>query len=625
MTDVRTPGAAQVDSPGAVQADPVVRGPWRMPLLMALTLAFVSLALISGVAYIAVLSGATGTTEKLLIDRTTRVVEAQIQVVRSRLDPVTQHLELIAALAASGRIDIQSPVAMREALWAMMRQVPVVTAAAFGTLDHRLYRVVRRLDGSILRDDVSLLDTPQGWERMRELQTSHRTFWGALFWGTTVNQLLLNVRTPVRRIDDAFIGGLIATVSVSSLSYLISNQTPGGDNRFFILVDHDKVLAHRRLIDPRGLHLSEARPLPTIDEVDDPVLAQIWAPPVRSNQIDRALGDLGHVVDIKGQRWVFVYRELTGYGPDPWIVGRYFPIEEAIGELDRLINGAMVGAATLAAAVLLALLMGLRMVRSIRTITSAAEAIERLEFDKPFHKPSWLREIDEAGHSLDKARNTLKWFGAYVPERLVRRLMAAGAEEVPSRRRMVTVMFTDIVEFTPQAESLPEQETAELLNHHFALLGACIEHEHGMIDKYIGDSVMAVWGIIEPPENHAAAALRAALAIARVMHEDNERRRAEGKDTIRLRIGVHSGPVLVGNIGAPGRVNFTVVGDSVNLAQRLEQLGKEFMGPDDEVVLLTSGETISLVDPVELGVELPMPELRHIRNRDKPVEVYRLA
>jgi adenylate cyclase len=157
------------------------------------------------------------------------------------------------------------------------------------------------------------------------------------------------------------------------------------------------------------------------------------------------------------------------------------------------------------------------------------------------------------------------------------------------------------------------------------LLGACIEHEHGMIDKYIGDSVMAVWGIIEPPENHAAAALRAALAIARVMHEDNERRRAEGKDIIRLRIGVHSGPVLVGNIGAPGRVNFTVVGDSVNLAQRLEQLGKEFMGPDDEVVLLTSGETISLVDPAELGIELPMPERRHVRNRDKPVEVYRLA
>ena len=70
------------------------------------------------------------------------------------------------------------------------------------------------------------------------------------------------------------------------------------------------MLAHRRLIDPRGLGLSEERPLPTIKEVDDPVLASIWDPPVRSAQIDRALGKLGHVVEAEGRRWVFVYREL---------------------------------------------------------------------------------------------------------------------------------------------------------------------------------------------------------------------------------------------------------------------------------------------------------------------------
>ena len=125
------------------------------------------------------------------------------------------------------------------------------------------------------------------------------------------------------------------------------------------------------------------------------------------------------------------------------------------------------------------------MARSIRTITSAAEAIERLEFESPLHRPSRLHEIDDAGHSLDRARGALKWFGAYVPRRLVRRLMELGEDAVTSRRRPVTVMFTDIVEFTPQAEDLPEQDTAELLNHHFALLGACIEREHGMIDKYI--------------------------------------------------------------------------------------------------------------------------------------------
>jgi adenylate cyclase len=265
------------------------------------------------------------------------------------------------------------------------------------------------------------------------------------------------------------------------------------------------------------------------------------------------------------------------------------------------------------------------MARSIRTITSAAESIERLEFEQPLHKRSRLREIDDAGQSLDKARGALKWFGAYVPHRLVFRLMELGESAVVSRRRTVTVMFTDIVGFTPQAEDLPEQETADLLNHHFALLGACIDRDQGVIDKYIGDCVMAVWGGLSKMEDHADHAVHAALEMARVLREDNEIRRAAGHAPVRLRVGVHSGPVVVGNIGAPGRVNYTVVGDTVNVAQRFEQLGKEYMAPDDEVIVLVSGDTIAaMIHPEVLGV-LPKPVMRHVKGRDEPEEVYRLV
>ncbi len=617
--------------PNALPVVPVVvappaRRPLRLPLIAALALAFVSLALVSGIAYIAVLAGATGTAERLLLDRAVRVVEAQTALIKSRLDPVTQNLEMMAALIAAGRIDVNSPVDVREALAVMMKQVPSVSAAAFATLDLQLHRAIRRPDGMIIRDTVSLLGSPQGLERFRKLQISHNTFWGELFWNNALKQPLLNVRTPVRRIDDAFIGGLIATVAVGDLSYWIRdpNQVSGG--HYFILVDHDHVLAHPRLVDPRGLDLSEDRPLPTIKEVDDPVLAKFWDPPMRRPQIDRALGALGHVVEAEGRQWVFVYRRLPGYGPEPWLVGQYFPIEDATGDLDRLMRGALVGGATLAVALVLALLIGWRMARSIRTITSAAKAIERLDFDQPFHKGSRLREIDDAGSSLDKARGALKWFGAYVPHRLVFRLMELGEDGIASRRRNVTVMFTDIVEFTPHAENLPEQETADLLNHHFALLGACIEHEHGVIDKYIGDSVMAVWGGLSRQEDHADAAIRAALAIARVIREDNAMLRAAGKVPIRVRIGLHSGPAVVGNIGAPGRVNFTVVGDTVNIAQRFEQLGKEFMTADDEVVVLVSGGTLAAVkDRESLGITPPPPEQRHVKGHDEPVDVYRLV
>ena len=597
-----------------------------MPLIAALALAFVSLSLISGVAYIAVLAGATNTAERLLVDRAARVLESQVAAIRSRLDPVTEHLEMIAALAAAGRIDIDSPGAMREALWVMMTQVPVVSSAGFATFDLQFERVARLPDGQVIRDTIPLVGQPRGLERFRELQLAHHTFWGALFWSAAQQQPVLNVRTPVRRIDDAFIGGLLATVALGDLSALIGEASQASGGRYFILVGKERVLAHRRLVDPRGLGLTEERELPTIKEVEDPVLAAIWNPPVRDAQIERALGDIGHVERVDGRLWVFVYREVRGYGPEPWLVGQYFPLEEATSDLERLTNGAIVGAVTLAVAAVLALAIGLSMARSIRTITSAAEAIERLEFDQPLHRQSRLREIDDASLSLDKARGALKWFGAYVPRRLVFRLMELGEDAVRSRRRNVTVMFTDIVEFTPQAEDLPEQDTAELLNHHFALLGACIEHEHGVIDKYIGDAVMAVWGGLQRMEDHADRAVRAALAIATVIKEDNAARRAAGLPPIRVRIGLHSGPVVVGNIGAPGRVNFTVVGDTVNIAQRFEQLGKEFMTESDEVVVLASGDTLgALVDRESLDLQHGPPVLRPVKGHDNPVEVYRLA
>jgi class 3 adenylate cyclase len=603
-----------------------VRGPFRLPLIAALALAFASLALISGVAYIVVLAGATGTAERLLVDRAGSVVEKQVALVKGRLDPVTSQLELMAALMAAGRVAVDSPVDVREALAVMMSRAPAVSVVAFGTLDLQLHRAVRHPDGVVTRDTISLTELQRGLERFRELQTSHKTFWGELFWSESQKQPVLNVRTPVRRIDDAFIGALVATVAVGNLSALIGDPSRGGDGRYFILVDHDKVLAHRLLIDPRSFNLTEDRQLPTIKELGDPVLAHIWDPPVRSPRIERALGTLGHVVEADGRRWVFVYRKVEGYGPEPWLVGQYFPIEDATADLDKLMNGAIVGAITLAVALVLAILMGVHMARSIRTITTAAEAMERLEFDEPMSKRSRLREIDDATHSLDKARGALRWFGAYVPQRLVRRLMEAGEDGIASRRVNLTVMFTDIVEFTPLAEDLPEHETAELLNHHFALLGACIEHEHGIIDKYIGDSVMAVWGQLSGSSDHAAAAIRAALEISKVIHEDNAIRRADGKPAIRVRIGLHSGPAVVGNIGAPGRVNFTVVGDTVNVAQRFEQLGKEFMNPDDEVVVLVSGASLAMVqDKGSLGLCLPPPEQHQVKGHDAPVEVYRLV
>ena len=181
-------------------------------------------------------------------------------------------------------------------------------------------------------------------------------------------------------------------------------------------------------------------------------------------------------------------------------------------------------------------------------------------------------------------------------------------------------MFTDIVGFTSDSEQMSASEVADLLNRHFALLGRCIEETGGTIDKYIGDSVMAIWGAPERQPDMEKRACRAALAIATALEEDNAERRKQGEPEVRIRIGIHSGPALVGNIGFPGRVNYTVVGDTVNSAQRLEGLAKTIAG-DDAVKIMVSAETASQLDG-DFRLE-PVGPLE-AKGREAPLEAFQL-
>jgi class 3 adenylate cyclase len=183
-------------------------------------------------------------------------------------------------------------------------------------------------------------------------------------------------------------------------------------------------------------------------------------------------------------------------------------------------------------------------------------------------------------------------------------------------------MFTDIVGFTRLSETLSAPEVAALLNEHFTLLAACIEAEGGTVDKFIGDSVMAMWGAPERYADGPDRACRAALAIETAMRAWNEDRRLADQPVIRVRIGLHTGPVVVGNIGSPGRVNYTVVGDTVNTAKRLDELGRIAGAGADGTRILLSGETAAA-----LRADMPLVNLglKRLRGRSTPVEVFSLS
>jgi len=166
----------------------------------------------------------------------------------------------------------------------------------------------------------------------------------------------------------------------------------------------------------------------------------------------------------------------------------------------------------------------------------------------------------------------------YMDPDLADRLLAAGSQEevLGGNESVATVLFSDIRSFTTLAEQLGAQPTVTLLNDYFARMVDCISQQGGMLDKFIGDAIMAVFGLPVPGEDDEDRALRAAIAMIRSLWEWNGERGQRGEPTLDMGVGLNTDFVVAGNIGSPKRMDYTIIGDGVNLASRLESACKHY-------------------------------------------------
>jgi len=187
---------------------------------------------------------------------------------------------------------------------------------------------------------------------------------------------------------------------------------------------------------------------------------------------------------------------------------------------------------------------------------------------------SRVEEVADTAAAMRRTTRALTAFERYVPKSLVRQLLSLGSDSSRPVRRDMSVMFLDLQGYTRFAKDRPADEVAHYLDAIFSKIGPIIEENGGTIDKYTGDGLMAFWGAPIPDEDHATHAVAAAVAIARDLTPYIQQQRATGIEHCRIRIGIHSGEAVVGDVGYGGRINYTVVGDTVNMAKRTEGAGR---------------------------------------------------
>jgi adenylate cyclase len=181
----------------------------------------------------------------------------------------------------------------------------------------------------------------------------------------------------------------------------------------------------------------------------------------------------------------------------------------------------------------------------------------------------------------------------------------------------VTVMFCDIRSFTSLSESMTPEKVVQFLNEYFTGLEKCIARHNGVINKYIGDAVMALFGAPMQSATHAADAYAAALDMRQELVKMNQSFAKMGLPEIKFGIGLHSGPVLAGNIGAVNRMEYTVIGDTVNTASRIEGLCKQY-----KTDLLLSESTAQRLKENNSEIKLTFVDQSEIRGRKEKVNLY---
>lgn len=423
------------------------------------------------------------------------------------------------------------------------------------------------------------------------------------------------LREAVFQAEFAFQNGqrLLAQYPRSVFEQLSAKMQFDGRQNPFLLADRQTAIVVSGVPPQTFVPTAEA-PLPALKSMTASPLHMIWEEQDAAHEMGGQVA--GRVFPALGGMYTAIYEEIAEGPAKGWVLGALYRADQFGAALDQSRIVLYASALALLVGAVISFAIGRVLGRPLSRLAEASARIRDLDFGTVERLPSSrLAELDDVNSAFNGTLSALSAFARYVPRQLVSRLVAEGMTDPHQIEvRDMTIVFTDLAGFTSLASHLTAEQTAVFLNRYFETVSNAITAEDGTIDKYMGDGVMAFWGAPMDQPDHAEHAIAAVKALAKELLTDED-------TDIRLRIGVHTGKVVVGNFGSSSRMNYTVIGDAVNIAARLQEYGKT-VDSGAKVIVLASAETMSRLPAGTSATSIGSISLR---GRDEATDVFRIA
>jgi adenylate cyclase len=358
------------------------------------------------------------------------------------------------------------------------------------------------------------------------------------------------------------------------LSSFSTGFRPSPNGKIFVMLDNEKVTALPA--DPR-FTATESIDKYLLKDVKNLGIEEITSAVESWNKAGRPDGNT-FKVSAGGNTWWCVFSQLSNREVNPSWVCTLIPTSDILGntKLQFLLILAISATCCIIAAIM-ALILSRKYTEPIHGLVQRAQSLRNLDVEPKKKLKTTIREIHHLTEANERMRIALDAFSKYIPIDIVRQLLDRGeAAKIGGKILDVTILFTDIEGFTSISEKMPPLELALHLEEYFNIMLNELRLENATVDKFIGDSIMAFWGAPVENTKHATSAVRAVWNCTQKINEFNKKSKDSGKPEFVTRFGIASGEAVVGNVGASSRLNYTVLGDNVNLASRIEGLNKYY-------------------------------------------------